>query len=482
MASAARAIAGKLNLEGTQLTIQAQGAGTPVELSLTLSAAQSPGKGAGPDIGHFFLANGMEVVVIPDHRAPVVTHMIWYRNGSADDPVGKSGIAHFLEHLMFKGTRRHPKGEFSEIVAELGGQENAFTSIDYTAYYQRVPKEHLSVLMDFEADRMINLDLNDDVVTPERDVVLEERRMRTDSDPGAQLGEAVQAALYTHHPYGKPIIGWEHEIQTLDRSDALNYYNRFYTPENAVLIVAGDVLCEDVRLLADASYGKIAARGEPPKRVRTREPQPRAHRLVTLADEKVEQPSQQRVYLVPSYTSAAPGDAEALELAAHLLGGGPTSLLYRTLVVDKMIAVAAGAYYMGTSLDDTRFYVYAVPAPEVSLEELDEEVGALIEAMARTPVDEDDLARAKTRLIADAVYAQDSQSSLARWYGAALTTGHTVADVKDWPNRIDAVSAEQVRAAVARWLELRRAVTGFLLMKGGQDQIADEETVPERAV
>lgn len=460
------------------MTIQAQGSaqgsvqGSGSPASLTPSSAATPAKSSGPDIGHFYLHNGLEVVVIPDHRAPVVTHMVWYRNGSADDPVGKSGIAHFLEHLMFKGTKRHPKGEFSDIVAELGGQENAFTSIDYTAYYQRVPKEHLAVLMDFEADRMTNLVLTDDVVSPERDVVLEERRMRTDSDPGAQLGEAVQAALYTHHPYGKPIIGWEHEIETLDRTDALTYYNRFYTPENAVLIVAGDVLPDEVRALAEASYGKIKAHGEPPKRTRTREPQPRAHRLVTLADDKVEQPSQQRVYLVPSYTTAVPGDAEALELASHLLGGGPTSLLYRSLVVDKKIAVAAGAYYMGTALDDTRFYVYAVPAPEVSLEELDDEVGAIIDAMGKMPVDEADLARAKTRLIADAVYAQDSQTSLARWYGAALTTGHSVADVKDWPNRIDAVTAEQVRAAVAKWLELRRSVTGFLLMKNEEEDQA----------
>lgn len=446
------------------MTVQAQGHGATAA-ALTPHATPTDAKSAGPNIGHFHLANGLEVVVIPDNRAPVVTHMVWYRNGSADDPVGKSGIAHFLEHLMFKGTERHPKGEFSEVVAELGGQENAFTSIDYTAYYQRVPKEHLPVVMDFEADRMTNLVLTDDVVSPERDVVLEERRMRTDSDPAAQLGEAVQAALYTHHPYGKPIIGWEHEIEGLDRTDALAYYNRFYTPENAVLVVAGDVTSDEVRALAEGTYGKIPARGDAPRRTRTQEPPPRAHRLVQLADEKVEQPSEQRVYLVPSYTTAAPGEAEALELASHLLGGGPTSLLYRALVVDKKIAVAAGTYYMGTSLDDTRFYAYAVPTPEVSLEELDDEVGVVIDAMAKTAVPEADLARAKTRLIADAVYAQDSQTSLARWYGAALTTGHTVKDVKEWPDRIDAVSAEQVRAAVAKWLTPNRAVTGFLLMK-----------------
>ena len=177
---------------------------------------------------------------------PVITHMIWYRNGSADDPVSKSGIAHFLEHLMFKGTSNHPQGKFSELIADLGGQENAFTSNDYTAYFQRVAKEHLDVCMEYEADRMKNLVLSDEEVTPERNVVLEERRMRTDSDPSEQLGEALQAALFTQHPYGRPIIGWSHEIEGLDRTDALAYYDRFYTPENAILVVAGDVEAQEV--------------------------------------------------------------------------------------------------------------------------------------------------------------------------------------------------------------------------------------------
>ena len=160
-------------------------------------------------VANFTLSNGLDVVVIPDHRAPVVTHMVWYRNGAADDPPGKSGIAHFLEHLMFKGTTRHPKGEFSEFVSEVGGMENAFTGNDFTAYFQQIAKQHLKACMAFEADRMTGLTLTDDIVAPERDVVLEERRMHCDSDPGAQLGEAVQAALFTHHPYGIPVIGWE---------------------------------------------------------------------------------------------------------------------------------------------------------------------------------------------------------------------------------------------------------------------------------
>ena len=415
-----------------------------------------------PKIAHFSLANGMDVVVIPDHRAPVVTHMVWYRNGSADDPAGKSGIAHFLEHLMFKGTKKHPKG-FSEAVAELGGQENAFTSNDYTAYFQRVAKQHLGVLMGFEADRMKNLVLTDAVVNPERDVVLEERRMRTDSDPSAQLGEAVQSALFPHHPYGTPVIGWTHEIETLGRQDALDYYARFYTPENAVLIVAGDVAADEVKALAEKHYGKLKARGAPPVRQRRQEPEPHAHRLVTLADEKVEQPSHQRVYLAPSYATAKPGEAEALEVLAHLLGGGQGSLLYKKLVLEKHEAVAAGAYYMGSALDRTRFWIYAVPAEGVALETLDTAMDAVIADFIAQGVPADHLERAKTRLVADAIYAQDNQSALARWYGAALTTGMSVRDIQEWPARIEAVALADIQAAARCWLDRRRAVTGHLL-------------------
>jgi len=404
----------------------------------------------------------MQVVVIPDHRTPVVTHMVWYQNGSADDPPGKSGIAHFLEHLMFKGTKAHQKG-FSDLIAELGGQENAFTAYDYTAYFQRVAKEHLATMMSLEADRMTGLILTDDVVAPERDVVLEERRMRTDTDPAQQLNEAVQASLFPHHPYGTPVIGWGHEIETLDRGDALTYYERFYTPANAILIVAGDVEAAEVGRLARETYGRIAAREKPPRRFRPQEPEPRAHRLVTLEDPKVEQPAHERVFLVPSYTTAAPGEAEALEVLTHLIGGGHTSLLYRELVIERKLAVAVGAYYMGTSLDATRLWIYAMPTPGTALEQLDRAVEEVIARVADHPVDEADLQRARTRLVADAIYAQDNQASLARWYGASLATGLTIEDIARWPERIEAVSAQDVQNAARKWLDKRRAVTGFLL-------------------
>ena len=423
----------------------------------------APVRGEGPQVSDFKLANGLEVVVIPDHRTPVVTHMIWYRNGSADDPIGKSGIAHFLEHLMFKGTSNHPQGEFSNIVAELGGQENAFTSLDYTAYYQRVAKEHLGAVMDLEADRMSNLVLSDEVVDPERDVVLEERRMRVETDPGAQLGESVASALFTHHPYGIPIIGWMHEIESLGRADALEFYKRFYTPENAILVVAGDVEADEVKALAEKTYGRISARGDAPVRRRPQEPDTRAYRRVSLADPKVEQPSLQLGFLVPSYTTAQPGEAEAIDVLTQILGAHATGRLHRRLVMDKRVAVGAGGWYQSTAVDRSRLVLYAVPRPGVALEDLEKDLVAAIAELVEKGVDEKELERAKTRLIADTVYAQDSQASLARIYGSTLATGGTVRDVARWPSDIEKVSADDVRRAAARWLDARRCVSGYLV-------------------
>ena len=428
----------------------------------------TPGQTGGDSAAHTAitqgrLENGLEIVVIPDHRAPVVTHMVWYRNGSADDPLGKSGIAHFLEHLMFKGTAKHPAGKFSDLVSDLGGQENAFTSNDFTAYFQRIPKEHLKVCMEYEADRMKNLVLTDEIVAPERNVVLEERRMRTDADPAEILDEALQAAVYTSHPYGKPVIGWEHEIESLGRQDAFNYYERFYTPENAILIVAGDVEPSEVVALAGEIYGPLQPFGEAPRRSRPREPKPTTHRQVSLQDEKVEQPRYQRLHLVPSYRTGRPGEAEALEVLSFLLGGGQTSALFKSLVMEDRIAVAAGCHYMGTSLDETRFFIYAVPGPGVTLETIDAAVETVIARMARGGgIEEADIARAKARLVAEAIYARDSQMTLANWYGASLATGMSLEDIAAWPERIEAVTVDAVKAAF-QYLDRKRCVSGYLL-------------------
>ena len=427
--------------------------------------ASSPGANAasGPDVSHFKLDNGLEVVVIPDHRTPVVTHMVWYRVGAADETAGKSGLAHFLEHLMFKGTAKNPQGLFSQVVATIGGQENAFTNSDYTGYFQRVSREHLKTLMQFESDRMTGLVLTDDVVKPERDVVLEEFNMRVANNPGARLEEQMEAALYLNHPYGRPVIGWKQEIEKLNREDALAFYRRFYTPNNAILVIAGDVTADEVKTLTDETYAKVPRIAEIAPRMRPQEPVQEAARTVTLADPRVNQPSVQRLYLAPSYTTAKPNEAEALDVLAHILGKGSSSRLYQALVLDKGIAVNAGAGYHGTALDYARLNVFASPKPGTSLQQIEEAIDAVIAEIAAKGATAEELDRSKNRLIADSVYAQDSQSQLARWYGAALTTGGTVEQVQSWPDRIRAVTPEAVQAAARQWLDKRRSVTGYLI-------------------
>ena len=412
----------------------------------------------------FSLANGLKVVVIPDHRTPVVTQMIWYKVGSADETPGKSGLAHFLEHLMFKGTAKHPAGEFSQTVLRIGGNENAFTSTDYTGYFQRVPRDQLANMMGFEADRMTGLILKDENVLPERDVVLEEYNMRVANNPEARLTEQIMAALYLNHPYGRPVIGWHQEIEKLDREDALAFYRRFYAPNNATLVIAGDVDAAEVRPMAERTFGAVAPQPAiAAHRLRPQEPTPIAPRTVTLSDPRVEQPDMRRYYLVPSATTAAAGESAALDVLAQLMGSGSNSYLYRALVVDRPLAVSASAGYQGTSLDATQFMIAVSPKPGVEFAQVEQVVDGVIADVGQNAVRAEDLERVKTQLIAEAIYAQDNQATLARWYGAALTTGLSIDDIRSWPDRIRAVTAEQVRAAAQKWLDKKRSVTGYLI-------------------
>ena len=430
---------------------------------MTVTLAGTLRTDAAPNVSHFTLANGLEVVVIPDRRTPVVTHMLWYRVGAADETAGKTGLAHFLEHLMFKGTEKNPQGLFSQTVSNIGGQENAFTSSDYTGYFQRTAREHLKMLMEFEADRMTGLVLTDDVVKPELQVVLEEQNMRVANNPGARLGEQMEAALFLNHPYGRPIIGWRQEIESLTRDDAIAFYKRFYTPNNAILVVAGDVTAEEIKTLAEATYGKVPRLFDIGRRVRPKEPVQEAVRTVTLADPRVTQPSVQRYYLAPSAATAAAGESEALELLAHILGRGSNSRFYQSLVMEKGIGVNAGASYSAVALDYSTFTINGTPAPGTTLTQFEEAMDAIIAQVVDKGVSADELDRAKSRKIADAVYAQDNQAALARWYGSALTSGLTVEQVKTWPHRIKAVSTDQVRDAARRVLDKRRSVTGYLI-------------------
>ena len=415
----------------------------------------------------FTLGNGLQVLVIPDHRTPVVTEMIWYKVGSADETPGKSGLAHFLEHLMFKGTSKHPAGEFSQTVLRIGGNENAFTSTDYTGYFQRVPREQLAKMMEFEADRMTGLILKDENVLPERDVVLEEYNMRVANNPEARLTEQIMAALYLNHPYARPVIGWRHEIERLDREDALAFYKRFYAPNNAILVIAGDVDADEVRPMVEQTFGHVAPQPAiPVRRVRPQEPEPVAARSVTLSDARVEQPSLKRYYLVPSAATAAARESPALDVLAQLIGNGSNSYLYRALVVDRPLAVSASAGYQGTSLDATQFIISASPKPGVGFSQIEQVIDKVIADVGQNPIRAEDLERVKTQLIAEAIYAQDNQATLARWYGGALTTGLSVEDIRSWPERIRAVTADQVRAAAQNWLDKKRSVTGYLIKDG----------------
>lgn len=426
----------------------------------------------------FTLNNGMQVVVIPDHRAPVVTHMVWYRVGSADEPQGKAGIAHFLEHLMFKGTNKYPPGAFSRIIRQNGGEDNAFTSKDYTAYFQRIAKDRLGLVMDLEADRMQNLVLRDENVLPELKVVEEERRERTDNDPSSLLGEQLDAILYMAHPYRKPVIGWMSEVNKLTRADAITFYRAHYTPANAILVVAGDVTPDEVKKLADEHYGKLKNTFDVTPRTRTEEPEPIAPRRVTLTDARAASPIVQRSYLSVSYATAAKGEAEALDVLAELLGGGATSRLYRKLVVEKRLASYAAAWYSGDGLDSGTFGVYGSPVPGGKIEAVEAEIDAVLADIVANGITADELARTKATLIADTVYARDSQGNMARAFGSALTTGITVNDVLEWPKRIEAVTLADVKAAAAKTLDIRRSVTGILLPAPGAPAGGGASAVP----
>ncbi|QCO56101.1 insulinase family protein [Pseudorhodobacter turbinis] len=427
-------------------------------------AAMSATSALADKVTTFTLDNGLEAVVIEDHRAPVVTHMLWYKIGSADEAPGKSGIAHFLEHLMFKGTDTVAPGEFSATVEAQGGNDNAFTSYDYTAYYQRVAADRLDLMMKMEADRMRGLVLSEQDVKTERAVIIEERAQRTDSDPGSLFGEQRRAAQYLNHPYGTPVIGWKHEAEALTREDALAFYRTYYAPNNAVLIVAGDVTPEEVKAMAETHYGPLPPTPDLAPRLRPTEPPQLAERRLAMSDDRVAQPYMIRTYLAPERDSGAQQDAAALSVLAELLGGsGTTSVMAQALQFGEAPkAVYSSAFYSGLSLDVTNFGVVAVPTPGTSLTELESAVDDVIAQFLEDGVDPDAFARIKRQLRADEIYARDNVEGLARNYGTALTSGLTVADVQAWPDILQAVTPEQVMEAAQKVFDRKNAVTGWL--------------------
>jgi zinc protease len=440
-------------------------AGLALLFVLSVGAVAAPAWAKVFDPKTFTLSNGLQVVIIENHRAPVVTHMVWYRAGSADEKRGKTGLAHFLEHLMFKGTKNHPVGYFSEEVARRGGNENAFTTIDYTAYHQTVAVEHLAEMMELEADRMANLVLTDDVVLPERDVILEERRQRIDNDPGAQLQEMMRAVLFLNHPYRNPTIGWANEMAQLTTDDALDWYRTWYAPNNAIVVISGDVTVDQVRPLAEKYYGVIPARPLP-DRARPDEPAQFAPRRVVLRSPRVQLATWQRHYQAPSYRKGDTKYAYALDLLSHILGGGTSSRLYRALVVDSKVATSAGCAYTSENLDYGIFALYGSAQAGGDLDALERAFEAEIARLLKDGVSEDEIIRAKAQLRADTVIARDSLSGPARIVGQSLATGATIEEIESWPDRIDAVTVEQVNEAARALFQPNYSVTAILLPEG----------------
>ena len=415
------------------------------------------------DVTTFALKNGLELVVIEDHRAPVVTQMVWYRIGAADETAGHSGIAHFFEHLMFQGTDKLAPGEFSATVEAQGGNDNAFTSWDYTAYFQRVASDRLGLMMQMEADRMRNLTLSEDDVSTERQVIVEERGQRTDSDPGALLNEQMAAAQYMNHPYGRPVIGWLHEIKALTREDALAFYKANYAPNNAIVVVAGDVTPDQALKLAETHYGPLEPSSDILPRARPVEPPQLAERRIVLEDSRVSEP-----YVIRSYLAAErnPGDqrkAAALTLMAELLGGNPTTSVFaRELQFKRGVATWSAAFYDGTSVDPDTFGVYVMPVPGVALADAEAALDEVIAGFLKDGVNAEELARIKTQVRASTIYGRDNAEGMANMYGQALAIGLTVKDVQEWPDILEAVTADDIMAAATEVFDRKRAVTGWL--------------------
>ena len=416
------------------------------------------------EVTTYTLDNGMDVVVIEDHRAPVVVHMVWYKIGSADEPVGASGVAHFLEHLLFKATDQLESGEFSATVAANGGSDNAFTSHDYTAYFQRIAADRLPLMMEMESNRMNNLMLTEADIETERNVILEERNQRVENSPGALAREQFTAAQYQNHRYGVPIIGWKHEMEELSLQDALDFYDLYYSPNNAILIVAGDVQPDEVNALAEQYYGVIPAEENLPERLRPQEPPQRAERRITYVDPRVSQPYLTRSYIAPERDSGAQKEAAALVYLADLLGGSPfTSALGQALQFDTQIAVYSGAGYNGSNLDKGTFSVSVAPSDGVSLSEAEAAIDAVIADFIAAPIDPAQLESLRTQFRASEIYAKDDVQGLARRYGAALTQGLTIQDVQDWPQVLQSVTEDDIKAVATKVLNRDQAVTGWVV-------------------
>ena len=393
------------------------------------------------------LDNGMDVVVIPNTRAPVVHHMVWYKVGSAQEDAGTSGSAHFLEHLLFRGTDKIPDGEFSKIIRGLGGESNAFTSYDYTGYYETVAKEHLARVMGMEADRMRGLTLSDEAVLRERDVVLEERRQRTDNNPTARFFEQMRARLFPDHPYGIPVIGWMDELSGLQKDNALKFYNHYYHPNNAVLVVAGDIAFDDVVKLAQDTYGKIPASQTDLSFTFPTLSSFDDLQTYSYSDPQVSEPLLLIGTRAPSYKQD-PKMSLALQVIEEAVSGGPTTPLYNTLVIEQKKAISASLSYSASAADTASLWISVVPVEGETLDALTIAVQDFLADLLQTSLSEEEITNAKTRLKREAIFARDSLRTAPMVIGRALSVGETLQSVETWPEQINAVTQDDIKDAL----------------------------------
>ena len=431
----------------------------------------------------FALDNGMKVVVIPNHRAPVVTHMIWYKVGAADEKPGLSGMAHYLEHLLFKGTEKLQPGEFSKIVKTLGGNDNAFTGQDFTAYFQSISVDNLPRVMEMEADRMLNANPPREHYLSEKAVVLEERRQRTDNDPRAKFAEQMQSALFVNHPYATPIIGWMSEIEKYEWADVKNFYDTWYAPNNAILVISGDITAEKAEPLAQKYYGALS-RKEIPSRIRPALAPAEARTVLYMEDPAIHQPVFQRIYAAPAEARERK-DSLALTVLADIMGGGPTARLYKNLVAEQKKATSVSFEYSASAVDYGRIAIAASPAPGVSTKEIEERIDAELSFLLKEGVLEHEVRDSIQRLQDEAVFARDSVTGPAMIFGIALVTGSRVDDVENWPREIGRVTAADVLEAARKYLDpknpwIRPPVSGHMNPASPTAEKAKEQTHVER--
>ncbi len=415
-----------------------------------------------PVIENFTLKNGLEVIVIPNHRIPAVNHTLWYRIGAADDPSGKSGLAHYHEHAMFLGTKKYKSGEYSNIIARNGGEQNAFTGHDATAYFINISKENLPLAMEMEADRMGELTASDDAMEKEKQVIIEERRMRVDNNPDALLYEQVNALLFRHHPYRLPVIGWQHEMNNLSKQDVIDFHKKWYHPNNAILIVGGDVTAAEVKSLAEKYYGKIP-RASIPARHWNEEPPQRGERRITMHHSQVSQAELSRVYAVPSLGYGKKEQALPLFVLAQVLGGGKTSRLYRSLVTEQKLATAINVDYNGFTRGPAEFSIDLVPEQGVDPAKLEEAANKELEKFLKEGLTDEELSRAKTLLKAETIFARDGLSEIANVIGWIRMIGLDSNYFTNFSELVDKISAQDVLAAAKEALRSEQSVTASLL-------------------